>query len=341
MFEEETIVEEACSKNSHNLDDGELLRLPFFDWDKAKIFYYVAKLGSFTEAGKFLNVSQSSLSRKIQILEEHLKCQLFSRVPRGVVLTPKGKELFSVIEQSFLSLKGFIYNVSIAGNNGQKRKIKISTSYAVAEYVLAEHIFFYNKIHPEIVFEVIANDHFIDLVINDIDLAIRPHASEAKGVHKEHIFTLEKKLFASAMYLEKNGKPQKVEDLANHNIIAPAIPERYPYSDLNWIFTLGMPKDKRKKPTFVSNSLECLVRAAQNGLGIIGGYEEMSIIQNSGLIRILETIKGPIAEEYIIYPNHLNDDVVFKDFIYFLLERFKNINNKNIQTNARQFINQL
>ena len=36
------------------------------DWDKLKIFHSVAKAGSFTNAAKHLNTSQSALSRQIK-----------------------------------------------------------------------------------------------------------------------------------------------------------------------------------------------------------------------------------------------------------------------------------
>ena len=42
------------------------------DWDRIRIFHLVANVGSLTEAGKVLNVSQSSVSRQIQKLEESL-----------------------------------------------------------------------------------------------------------------------------------------------------------------------------------------------------------------------------------------------------------------------------
>jgi DNA-binding transcriptional LysR family regulator len=308
-------------KNSKNMSDEGPIRLPYFDWDKAKHFYYIAKLGSFSETGKFLNISQPSLSRKISILEDHLKCKLFIRTPKGLDLTRKGEELFAIIERAFLDLKGFSYNAAVTTDNGQKRKFRISTTHAIAAYILNEHLVTYNLLHPEIIFEIITNDQLIDLVINDVDLAIRPYDVEAKGVQQEHLFTLEKRLFASTKYLEEHGIPQNIEDLSYHHIIAPAAPEKHPYSNLDWILTLGNSERDLRKPVFISNSIECLVKAAKNGLGIIGSYEEMEIIREAGLVRILETIKGPITDEYIIYPTYLNKDKAFQEFKKFLLEK--------------------
>src|SRR5436190_6406697 len=73
-----------------------------FDWEKAKNFYYVAKCGSFASAARFLNISQSALSRQVIYLEQHLGCPLFARYSGGIKLTRKGEELFSLVETTFL-----------------------------------------------------------------------------------------------------------------------------------------------------------------------------------------------------------------------------------------------
>lgn len=144
--------------------------------------------------------------------------------------------------------------------------------------------------------------------MNDVDIAIRPFDAEARGVQQEPLFVLEKKLYASPEYIEKYGEPQTIEDLKDHCIIAPAHPKEYPYSELTWILTLGMPNGKQHEPVFTSNSLECLVKAAKKGLGIIGGYEQMEIIKNSRLKHILPNVTDKLIKCYFIYPDHLVKD---------------------------------
>lgn len=56
-------------------------------------FVTVAELGSFNKAADLLAVSQPSLTRSIQMLEEALDAQLFERSARGIVLTEMGEEL--------------------------------------------------------------------------------------------------------------------------------------------------------------------------------------------------------------------------------------------------------
>lgn len=66
-----------------------------------KMFYYVAKSGSFTKAGEELFISQPAVSQSIKLLEESLGSSLFIRVLKGVKLTPEGEMLFSYVKRGY------------------------------------------------------------------------------------------------------------------------------------------------------------------------------------------------------------------------------------------------
>ncbi len=308
-------------------NEESLTRLPFFDWDKAKNFYYVAKLGSFSEAAKFLNTSQPSLSRQIAILEGDLGCTLLVRLSRGVKLTRKGEELYTSIENFFLAMKGFTQNTGAMSQNGQKRKIRISTTQPVAAYLLNKHLIDYNQQHPNIIFEVITNSDLMDLTINDVDMAIRPFDAVARGVQQEHFLTFEHKLYASQGYLDTHGEPETAEDLHNKPLIAYPHTNERTHADLNWILKLGMLSGETQEPFYTSDSLECLIYAAQQGLGIVTGFEEMQIVKDSGLKQILRNVQGPLYEEYIIYSDYLKNDDVFQEFKDYILKKFASFRN--------------
>lgn len=66
-----------------------------------KVFYFVAKKGSFTLAAKELSVSQSAVSQSVKQLEEILKTALFQRTAKGVRLTKEGEVLFAAVERGY------------------------------------------------------------------------------------------------------------------------------------------------------------------------------------------------------------------------------------------------
>jgi DNA-binding transcriptional LysR family regulator len=62
------------------------------DTELARTFLSVVAAGSFVKAAERLFVTQSTVSARIQALEEHLRCQLFVRNKGGTTLTPAGKQ---------------------------------------------------------------------------------------------------------------------------------------------------------------------------------------------------------------------------------------------------------
>lgn len=304
-------------------------RFRYLDWDKIKTFYYVSKLGSFTKTSEFLHLSQPALSRQISSMERILGCPLFTRQSRGLQLTRKGEQLFSYAESMYFGIVEFTHTTHAEMATSKKRKIRIATTHAITAYILDDLIFAYNEQHPHLVFELISSDHLIDIILNDVDIAIRPRDAEGKNIQQEHLFTLEKKLYASPEYLKKYGEPKTLTDLKDHRIIAPAHPEDYPYAELNWILNLGMPKGKQHEPVFTSNSIESLIKAAKQGIGIIGSYERMEIVKNSHLKNILPEVKENKIECYLIYPNYLQEDKDILKLKNYLQSEFSSNKNKN------------
>lgn len=66
----------------------------YIHYDSYRIFYYVAKYRSFTQAAAMLLCNQPNVTRTIKNLESDLGCALFIRSNRGVRLTPEGERLY-------------------------------------------------------------------------------------------------------------------------------------------------------------------------------------------------------------------------------------------------------
>lgn len=70
-------------------------------YDYYRIFYYVAKYRSFTQAANILMNNQPNVTRAIKNLEHSLGCILFVRSNRGVRLTPEGEKLYGRVAIAF------------------------------------------------------------------------------------------------------------------------------------------------------------------------------------------------------------------------------------------------
>ena len=66
-----------------------------------KVFYYVAKTGSVTQAAGILSISQPAVSQSIRQLEQQTKAKLFKRVSKGVQLTAEGELLYSYVAKGY------------------------------------------------------------------------------------------------------------------------------------------------------------------------------------------------------------------------------------------------
>ncbi len=69
----------------------------YVSYDHYRIFYYVAKCGSFTQAANVLMSNQPNLTRAIKSLEASLGCTLLERSNKGVRLTEEGEKLYEDI----------------------------------------------------------------------------------------------------------------------------------------------------------------------------------------------------------------------------------------------------
>lgn len=301
---------------------------PYFrdlDWEKLKAFYYVAKMGNISHAAPLMNLTQSAFSRHITGLEKHLGFPLFARKKGGVILTRRGEDLFGIAESVFIDMKEFTSRNYEPVKQGIKRNIRIATSHNLAAYLFNDLILEYNKNHPEFVFEVIGVDQAIDVILYDVDLAIQPQDPKTEEVKwqviQEPFFTLNKKLYASVGYLEKHGEPQSVDDLKDHYFIVPSISEIDSFEDAQWTLEFCNESGDRHNHVFLSNSLECLIEAAQKGKGIISAYENTRIIQNSNLKNILPDVILKKRQEYFVYPEYLKEDKDIMDLKDYLRGR--------------------
>jgi DNA-binding transcriptional LysR family regulator len=153
--------------------------------EKLKAFNYVAKTGNISHAAPYLNLNQSSFSRNITGLKKHLGYSLFIRNRNGVTLTRKGEELLRVTESIILNVKKFASRTYAPTQFGNKRKITIAASQALAAYLINNHILTYHEEHSDLIFEVIGIDDVLDIVLNDVDISIWPDdlkASQAEYV---------------------------------------------------------------------------------------------------------------------------------------------------------------
>ena len=284
-------------------------------WDKMEIFYHVVKAGSFTKAEKVLHKSQSALSRSVLILEERLGVKLLDRRHSGLVLTRKGEDVFNTAQKMLMDMSGL--KALMDEPLEMSGKIRLSSTHALVNYILSPMIIAFQKKYPGIHFDIYCNDETIDIIQNEVDIAVRPFESDSKEVVHEHFFNLQANLYASQAYIDKYGEPKSVKDLVNHKFIAFSRPDVLPYADVEWFLRANKPEEQDGLCVLRVNSIEMIFEAARAGVGIISSYDSFSIVKKSGFKKILPDFKGPKYEEFFVHPKHLSSlkrIQVFKEF---------------------------
>jgi len=115
-------------------------------------FYWIERLGSFTAAAERLNATQSTVSMRMQELEESFGVKLFDRSHRTARLTPKGKELVAYVQQ-LIDLTTEMQQ-RIAPPESLSGLVRLGVVEMVANTWLAKYLKALHEHHPNIVLEL-------------------------------------------------------------------------------------------------------------------------------------------------------------------------------------------
>lgn len=274
------------------------------DLDHLRTFYEVVKAGNMTKAAENMNISQPSVSRIIQILEERLEVKLFERTPQGLMITLEGQRLHK-FSKRFIEEAYMMQNLLKQKTNEATGELKVITSPGLGETWLASYVPGFLKSYPDMSLSIVGRTDQIDL--GEADVAIRSFVQHHPELIQRHLQTFHMKLWASREYLEQYGTPKKPEDLDSHQLITFGDETTNVYANLNWILNVGASIDYRRTPYLQINSLEGLINFAKAGLGIVELAEEYVKSKNVDLIPLLSDIEGPKVDIYYIYQERMKN----------------------------------
>lgn len=282
-----------------------------------RLFSQAARLGSFTLVANEMNITQSAVSKKISWLENDLGFSLFHRSPRQIVLTHQGKEylanttkLLEELELLESRIKGELTTVS--------GHIAVSSPSAFATQRLAAPIHQFMNQHPDVTFDVSVNDKMINLVEDNIDIAIRASVLKDSGLRAKKLLDHEVCYFAANTYLEKHPAPNNAHDLAQHQCVT------YSLASPSNVWKINGEKVKVQE-VFSSDSPEMIVEMTKRARGIAAMPRWMveDDLNNGNLVEILSHVKKPSLPMYAVYKNDDHLPFRVRAFIDFLADYFQ------------------
>ncbi|WP_353095341.1 LysR family transcriptional regulator [Tissierella praeacuta] len=139
-----------------------------------RIFDKVAKCKSFSKAANELYMTQPAISQAIMQLEDELRIRLFTRTPRGVILTNEGKMLFEYTN-SAISLLDTGEKKIKESRDLKEGELKIGVSDTISRYYLLPYLEKFHKSYPNIKLRIInrTTDELCKLIKSgEIDIGI-------------------------------------------------------------------------------------------------------------------------------------------------------------------------
>jgi len=114
-----------------------------------KVFYYVAKNKSITQAANELMVSQPAVSKSIKVLERDLDTVLFNRNKDGVTLNNAGEILFNKIKKAMELIISAEEDINSL-NNMEQGTINIGAGNTIMQRYLMPYIKQFHEKYPNI-----------------------------------------------------------------------------------------------------------------------------------------------------------------------------------------------
>ena len=159
------------------------------DMNQVKTFLAVIANGSFLEAAKRLHVTQSTVSSRIQGLEDYLGASLFIRNRSGATLTPAGRRFVHHAKTFILTLDQARHDVGLPSR--YRASITIGARIALWEVFLPRWVGEMRRTNPDISIrsDIGFEDDLMRRVIEGtVDVALMYTPQHSPGIHVQHLF---------------------------------------------------------------------------------------------------------------------------------------------------------
>jgi DNA-binding transcriptional LysR family regulator len=274
------------------------------------IFLATARSATFTEAAERLGLSKSAVGKAIARLEARVGASLFYRSTRRLSLSPDGEAYFTVWSAALEEIKATESNL---GNRlgVPAGRLRVDLPVAFGKQVVLPVLLEMSKRFPQLQLTLTFSDQLVDLTDEGIDLAIRfGSVDSVPGLVARRLTAHRWVTCASPGYLEENGTPLTLEDMAEHR----AIVGYRRGSLMPWKMSRGGQAVKfSPPPTYQFDDAEAMIEATRAGLGIC----QMPLclfekdIEARAVLPLLESFEPTPVEVHALWSksNHLRPKI--------------------------------
>jgi len=285
---------------------------PTMDFVDLRAFARIADLGSVSGAARSLKMPKSSVSRALARLEAAVGATLIERSTRHLRTTDAGMLLHRHARR-ILDDIGEAENAVSALIGVPSGTLRVSVPFTFAAGPLARALPVFLASYPDVRVVLTVDNRPIDLLTEEIDVAIRIGPLRNSGLIARKLATFALWLCASPSYLAERGTPREVKGLSAHTIIAHAdrlSTWRFHAADSSVQEIEIEPGNVVPEPAIVKTMLI-------NGMGIgwLPDFHAAEAIADGTLVRVLPHLGGERVDAHALYATHRSLSAKVRVFI--------------------------
>jgi DNA-binding transcriptional LysR family regulator len=279
-------------------------------------FTEVASKGSLSAAARAEGVAPSMIGRRIDALEQRLGVKLLQRTTRKIALTDEGMVFLDDCQRILAELEDAEAAVSArsASANGQ---LTISAPAGFGRQHVAPLLPSFLAEHQNLQLALSLNDRFVDLIGDNIDIAIRIATLTDSSLVGVKLADNKRLVVASPQYLKRHGTPTTLEQLADHNCLA----FNNDGSQRGWSFrSQGKNLTLKVSGNLVCNDGEVLHDWALAGKGLAwrSMWEVGAELASGQLVSVLDQFAAPDHDIYAVFAQRRHLPLRIRMFVDFL-----------------------
>lgn len=285
------------------------------------LFTAVVEHGSFSAAGRVLDMSASAVSRAIDRTEARLGVRLLLRSTRALSPTAEGQAYLQAARRILADLDES--EQQIADQGVPRGRLRISAALAHGRLCVVPLLGEFAALYPHILIDIVLSDALVDIAAGEADVAIRFGRLADSTLTARRIGETNRVIVASRSYLSKHGTPQVPEDLHRFNCLnfnfrrtEPVWPFRRAGED----FALSV------RGNMEANNGETLGQLAAAGVGIarVGKFSIVDELESGRLVPILEAFNpGDVEVIHAVFVGGASMPARVRVFVDFLAERLR------------------
>ncbi|HKJ53813.1 MAG TPA: LysR substrate-binding domain-containing protein [Gammaproteobacteria bacterium] len=285
-----------------------------------RAFEAAARHLSVSGAAKELSVTHSAVSHQLRRLESDLDIKLFQRTNRGLLITPAGESLASVLIDSFERIGAAIEELC---EKDPESSIKVTcTPTFASKWLLPRLAEWYARpdarrvhLHPTL--------DLLELHSGTVDCAIRCGIPPWKGLRHELLMPIHLVPVCSPQYAAGREVPLREAEILRHDLLHADIGDITPGEEWrDWLGGIGA-ESPLELPGASFHDPALAMQAAADGLGLAIGYLELigHDLQTGNLVTAHSRIVKHRYSYYLVYPEQRNDDEGLQLFLDWIRRR--------------------